>query len=659
MISLRRTLTSLALLLALAASARAQLTPERALDRRGISDLQLSADGSRLAFTVSEPPKGDARNSDIWVLDLRTKEARRFATSPKEDRSPRWSPDGRRLAFLSNREERTQIYVMPVDGGEAVALTKGKMAIASFNWSPDGRRISFLATEPKSEAEEKREKDKDDAHVVDRDDKRTRLWVADSTSGEARRVTSAPWQVLEAHWAPDGSRLYVVATDKPGSDRWLDRLCTVSLADGAVHPLASPKGPIDLLRVSPDGKWLAYLGTRVDGPTPHDLIVQPVDGSAPRNLTGASIDLPIQAYAWRPNGSLLAEAETGFGSAFYEVTLGGKATRQKSSPGLPAHPGDFAISASGALAFVGQKTTAAPEVWLASPGSKPQPVTALNAAWKDVPLIAPEIVKYRSFDGAEIEAALLRPAGLAAGTRAPLIVLVHGGPTGRWSDAFNPWSQLLASRGYAVLMPNVRGSTGYGHKFIEVNRADWGGGDFKDVMAGVDHLIQAGIADPEKLGIGGWSYGGYMSAWAITQTDRFKAAVVGAGMSDLATEFGTEIDSAYDEWFYGLPWESREKFQAGSPMTFIQRAKTPALILQGENDVIDPVSQAQPLYRALKRLGVPSDFVLYPRAGHGLREEKQILDSWHRIVAWFDLYVRGLKEEAKPAVAAGGQSTGG
>jgi dipeptidyl aminopeptidase/acylaminoacyl peptidase len=632
-----------ALLLILAASARAQLTPERALDRRSISDLRLSPDGSRLAFTVSEPPKGDKRNTDIWMLDLRTKEVRRFVTSMKRDDSPRWSPDGKRLAFLSNREETTQIYVMPVDGGEAVALTKGKMDVESFNWSPDGRQISFLASEPKSEAEEKKEKDKDDARVVDKDDKRTRLWVADSTSGDARQVTSAPWQVTEAHWAPDGSRLYVVATDQPGSDRWLDRLCTVSLADGAVHPLATPKGPFGELRVSPDGKWLAYVGSPKDGPTPHDLIVQPVDGSAPRNLTAAAIDRPVQAYAWRSNSSLIAEVEDGFGATFYEVTLDGKASPLAGLPKLSTRPGDFALSSTGALAFVGQTTTAAPEVWLAKPGMAPQVVTTLNAAWKDLPLIAPEILKYRSFDGVEIEASLLRPSGLAAGVRAPLVVLVHGGPTGRWSDAFNPWSQLLVSRGYAVLMPNVRGSTGYGHKFIETNRADWGGGDFKDVMAGVDHLIQTGVADADKLGIGGWSYGGYMSAWAITQTDRFKASVVGAGMSDLATEFGTEIDSAYDEWFYGLPWESREKFQASSPMTYIQRAKTPTLILQGENDVIDPVSQAQPLYRALKRLGVPSDLVLYPRAGHGFREEKQILDSWRRMIAWFDLYLKGIQ----------------
>src|ERR1700681_1394583 len=344
----RRSLICLALLLLLAASAHAQLTPERALDRRGISDLRLSPDGSRLAFTVSEPPKGDTRNTDVWVLDLRTKEVRRFATSAKQDNSPRWSPDGKRLAFLSNRDEKTQIYGMPVDGGEAVALTKGKTNVESFNWSPDGRQISFLATEPKSEAEEKKEKDKDDARVVDKDDKRTRLWVADSTSGDARQVTAAPWQVHEAHWAPDGSRLYVVATDKPGSDRWLDRLCTVTLADRAVYPLATPKGPFGELRVSPDGKWLAYVGSRADGPTPHDLIVQPVDGSAPRNLTGGSIDLPVQSYARRADGSLFVEAEAGFGAGFYEVTLGGKA-KPHAAP-LPAHPGDFALSPSGALA---------------------------------------------------------------------------------------------------------------------------------------------------------------------------------------------------------------------------------------------------------------------------------------------------------------------
>ena len=218
----------------------------------------------------------------------------------------------------------------------------------------------------------------------------------------------------------------------------------------------------------------------------------------------------------------------------------------------------------------------------------------------------------------------------------PLIVLVHGGPTGRWSDNFEAWGQLLAQRGYAVLYPNVRGSTGYGQSFVEANRADWGGGDFKDVMAGVEAMIARGLADPERLAIGGWSYGGYMAAWAVTQTTRFKAAVSGAPVIDLASEYGTEAGSAYDEWFYGLPYEKPEGFIKSSPITHVKHAKTPTLLLQGEGDTTDPIGQSQQFYRGLKRYGVEAELVLYPREGHALREEKHLLARLNRIIAWYD-----------------------
>jgi len=190
------------------------------------------------------------------------------------------------------------------------------------------------------------------------------------------------------------------------------------------------------------------------------------------------------------------------------------------------------------------------------------------------------------------------------------------------------------------MCPNIRGSTGYGHKFVESNRTDWGGGDFKDVMAGVDFFVKRGDADPERLGIGGWSYGGYMAMWAVTQTNRFKASVAGAGMSDLASEFGTEAGSAGDEWFYGTPWEHLADFQKSSPITFVKNTKTPTLILQGEADRTDPIGQSQQFYRALKRYGVKSDFVTYPREGHGIAEEKHQLDLLERMVGWFDTYLK-------------------
>jgi dipeptidyl aminopeptidase/acylaminoacyl peptidase len=276
-------------------------------------------------------------------------------------------------------------------------------------------------------------------------------------------------------------------------------------------------------------------------------------------------------------------------------------------------------------------------------GGHAERVTKINDDLRKASLVKPEIYRYVSFDKTEIEAALYRPTGQAKDARAPLVVLIHGGPTGRWADAYWSlgWMQLLSSRGYAVFCPNVRGSIGYGWSFLVKNRGDWGGEDFKDVMAGVDDLIARGVADPNRLGIGGWSYGGFMSAWAITQTPRFKAAVVGAGMSDLASEFGTEsLDSAqYDQWFYGVPYEKAEGFIKSSPITHLRNARTATLILHPENDLIDPIGQAQQLHRGLKHFGVECELVIYPREGHGPQEEKHLLDINRRMLGWFETHL--------------------
>jgi dipeptidyl aminopeptidase/acylaminoacyl peptidase len=234
----------------------------------------------------------------------------------------------------------------------------------------------------------------------------------------------------------------------------------------------------------------------------------------------------------------------------------------------------------------------------------------------------------------------------------PTIVLVHGGPTGNWEDRVDAWGQLLVARGYLVMYPNIRGSIGYGQKFIEMNRADWGGGDFQDVEKGVDDLVAKGFADPDRLGIGGWSYGGYMSEWAVTQTARYKAAVSGAGMANLISEYGSEQHPSYDEWFYGVPYERPEGFLNSSPFLFVKNAKTPTLILQGQADTVDPLGQSQELYRGLKRYGVDAEFVEYPREPHGFQEAKHRVDVSKRVVDWFDRYLK----EAKPA--KGGDKAG-
>ncbi|MGC1289789.1 MAG: S9 family peptidase, partial [Candidatus Acidiferrales bacterium] len=270
----------------------------------------------------------------------------------------------------------------------------------------------------------------------------------------------------------------------------------------------------------------------------------------------------------------------------------------------------------------------------------PERVTHLNASWDSITLAKPEFFHYISFDGQQIEGELLKPLDYDGHSRVPLVVLVHGGPTGAWSESIDSWGQLLAAHGFAVSYFNIRGSTGYGEKFMEMNRADWGGADFKDVMAGVDYLIAQGVADPNKLGIGGWSYGGYMSEWAITQTDRFKAAVSGAGMVDLIAEFNTENGPSYDKWFWGLPYEHPEGFLNHSPFMYVKHAHTPILILQGINDTTDPLGESTGLYRGLKFYGDNAELVEYPRENHGFHEEKHMLDRLNRILAWYEQYLK-------------------
>jgi dipeptidyl aminopeptidase/acylaminoacyl peptidase len=401
--------------------------------------------------------------------------------------------------------------------------------------------------------------------------------------------------------------------------------------------LVKPRGPFGEMRVAPDGKTISYVGAREDGPEPHDLMLLPVTAHAARNLTGASLDRPVLDYHWSKDGSVMMVAANGFSGLL--VTYSADGARQDLSA-VPGPAGAMARSGSGEIAFVSQAATRPQEIWFWDQKSAPKQVTHLNDSWKQYALSEPELYRYKSFDGTEIEAALLKPRGADVKSKLPLIALIHGGPTRRWADSIETWGQLLAAHGYAVFYPNIRGSVGYGQKFVEANRGDWGGGDYKDVMAGVEDLVKRGIADPDRLGIGGWSYGGYMAEWAITQTNAFKAAVSGAGMANLISEFGTEDHPAGDEWFYGVPWEQPEGFLNSSPFVHLKKAKTPTLVLQGDADTVDPLGQSQELYRGLKRYGVETELVIYPREPHGFHEEKHLVDRLERILGWYEKYLK-------------------
>jgi dipeptidyl aminopeptidase/acylaminoacyl peptidase len=623
-----------------AADAAKLLTPEASLSLRSISDLQFSPDALRVAFVVAEPPKGERRARHVWLYEKESGAVRQFTFSAKDESSPRWSPDGKQLAFLSNRDDQQQIYVMRADGGEAAVVTKGKRSVRSFAWSPDGKQIAYLAPDAKSASEEKKDKDKDDARAVDKDDKQPRLWLLTLATNEAKALTDIKWEISEVAWLKTGDHLVVSATDHPESDQETHRIFSVAIADGTRRLLFAPHGPFHDLQVSPDGATVSYVGSRVDGPSPHDLMLLDIDKRATRNLTGASLDRAISEHRWMKDGSMLALYADGFRNKLVGFSPEGMSKNPANPPSSNVNA--FAVSNTGDVVFAGQSSTTPPELWLWDQKNSPQQVSHLNDSWKQFTLSAPEFYKYKSFDGVEIEASLLKPAGVDPKSKFPLVALIHGGPTGNWQDSIEVWGQLLTARGYAVFYPNIRGSVGYGQNFIEMNRGDWGGADFKDVMWGVKDLIDRGIADPAKLGIGGWSYGGYMAEWAITQTNDFKAAVSGAGLSNLISEYGSEEHPAYDEWFYGVPYESDSlvKFLNSSPFTQLKNAKTPTLILQGETDTTDPPDQSQELYRGLKHYGIETELVMYPREPHGFREEKHLLDRLNRILAWYDAHLK-------------------
>jgi len=646
------------------ASSPKLLTPEASLNLRSISDLQFSPDGNRLAFVVTEPAKGERRARHIWIYEKQSGSIRQFTYSAKSDFLPRWSPDGKQLAFLSDRDEQQQVYAMRADGGEASVLTKGKRDVKNFAWSPDGKQIAYLAPDAKTEAEEKKEKDKDDAHVVDKEDKHARLWLLTLDTGEAKALTEPKWEIGEAVWHPSGTGLMLSATDHPESDRNTHRIFFFRLSDTStgdrktvdangdrkavetMTQVLAPRGPFGNIRIAADGKRMAFVGCREDGPTPHDLILARHGEKGVQNLTGASVDRPVLDYRWSKDGGLLVLVEDGMRTKFIAFTA---ESATKDVPAMPANPNAFGVSDSGEVAFAGQTATTPQELWLWDQKSAPKQISHLNDSWKQYTLSTPEFYKYKSFDGLEIEAALLKPLGYDGKSKLPLIALIHGGPTGAWQDSIETWGQLLAARGYAVFYPNIRGSSGYGQKFIEMNRGDWGGGDYRDVMAGVDDLIAKGIADPDKLAIGGWSYGGFMSEWVITQTTRFKAAVSGAGLSNLISEYGTERRPSYHEWFYGVPYEPEKVtgFLNSSPVVNLKNAKTPTLILQGDADPVDPPGQSQELYRGLKHYGVETELVVYPREPHGFHEEKHLLDRLNRILAWYDKHLKEVSPVTK------------
>lgn len=603
-------------------------------------DAEISPDGRRVAYTVSEVGKesaASAQRSRIWLVPAEGGAARQLSMGPGQDTAPIWSPDGGRLAFLSDRQEPgkgLQIWLLPMDGGEATPLTRAKGRISRITWCRDGRHIAFLMVEEQPPQE-------GDVIQFEADPSFQRLFVVDTATGETRPVSPDGVQVWEFAEAPDGSAFAVVASALPWEWSWYQSwVGTVPAQGGGVTELYRSVRQVASPCWSPDGTGIAFLsGTWSDrGSVAGDLWIVDAKGGPATHVT-EGYEGSLTWVRWPERDRLLFLGYEGM-----EATIGwiypdgeGRLLWREAAAMGPRFQPRFTL-AGARLAVVREDFVKLPEVWTADLGGD-------GLTWRQVSQVNPEpeklvrgdcqVIEWSAADGTTIQGILITPPGYSGERRIPLVTLVHGGPTSLYGVRTNWfWAPFLATKGVAVLMPNPRGSTGRGLAFAEANLGDMGGGDLQDILAGVDHCIALGVADPDRLGIGGWSYGGFMTAWAITQTDRFRAAVAGAAITNWLSFHGTSEIPTWDA-LYLQDKPDGEAYRRCSPVLAAARVKTPTLILHGERDTCVPVGQAYEFFRALQDKGVEVKLQVYPRESHGFRERPHLQRMQEAAVTWF------------------------
>jgi len=637
------------------AQSRRPMAAADSISIKTVGDPQISPDGTQVVFTLRELDlKANEFFTNLWMVPVAGGKPRQFTSSLKNDTGPRWSPDGQWIAFLSGREYRrgsqaegrpkTQIWLISASGGEALQLTDMKGGVSgSFSWSPDGKRIAFTAVEPETEEEQKRAREKRDMIHVDRFIKMNQLWMVDIESRQARQLVSDKADLRDPQWSPDGRQIAFVKRPTPKADDGLFSDVLIAPAEGGSPRLLFKNvGPDSSPVWSPDGRSIAWLsGERPQSGGQNDIMVIPAGGGEARNLT-AAFDRNESNATWSPDGqTIYFEANMGANRYIFTVPSAGGPVKQllDGTRGV----GSVSISADGrTMAFTSSDPLAPADVWVANAdGTNARALTAMNPQLSEFRLGSTELVRWKNPDGEEIEGVLVKPVDFRAGSRYPLILEPHGGPAGIQQTRFNGTWQVYAGRGYVVFAPNFRGSDGYGKAFIEANVGKWGVVDFQDIMSGVDHVISLGFVDPERMGVEGWSYGGYMSQFIVSHTDRFKAAVPGAGMSNMISFYGTTDIQRFTIWYMtGHPWEKLEIYQRSSPIFSVDKVKTPTRILFGEEDRRVPIEQGEQFYTALRQRGIEVEMIRYPREPHGFQEPIHQIDRIERTVEWMDRFLK-------------------
>jgi dipeptidyl aminopeptidase/acylaminoacyl peptidase len=624
---------------------------EALVDLDQLSEVQLSPDGEHVAFVLGKshkPHKDKPTQKAIRIIEVSSRKMRSFTGSDSATNDlPRWSPDSQRLAFVSNRAnpQEMQLYLIDLHGGEAQALTDLRGKVDAPKWSPDGCWVAFLY----SGTLDKEKRPDPDPIVVDAEPPFNRVWLVNVETRELRPVTPETTHIFEYAWSPDGKKLVVLASPHPNpAEGWYSaQLHTVAVDTGDMCQLCAMSHQIGRLTWSPDGASIAFVsGVMSDeGSISGEVFIVPASGGETRCVS-PGIDHSITWIEWRSEGIL-------YGGRHIDSSVLGwidpqTGQRRLISKGMYniSGQGPQRISAghNGIFAARRESFTELPNIYLGSLDSGDwQQLTDLAFDQEAFPPLRVENKHWRHPDGTPVHGFLVYPPDYTPGKRYPLFLHVHGGPSWGYVPGYlSAWERLMAARGCLVLMPNPRGSWGYGHAYQSANVGDLGGGDWQDINTGVDLLIEEGLADPERLAIGGWSYGGYLVTWAVTQTDRFRCAIAGASITSYESNYGVVSNREWQTTMFGSKvYDDYNLHRSRSPMAHVSRVKTPTLLVHGEKDPLAPVQQSIEFYIALKHFGVPTQLVIYPREPHGFEERAHQIDLLQRLVGWVDKYLFG------------------
>lgn len=639
-------------------------TPRSVEKARIVTAVAMSPDGAHVAYALSIPRiAGQDEDGVAWnelhVFDTDDARDRTFVAGKVNVGAFSWTPSGGEIAFLAKREgdKQTALYEIALAGGEARKKVELDTSISAFSFSADGKRVALVAT-VLDDADRKKLVEKGfKQSVFEEDAPSAKVWIVDLLDAKSKaKKLDVEGHVYQVQWSPKDDRLAIGVAPTPlVDDEYMrQRVVVIDVNDGHMLAKVENLGKMGAFAWSPDAKSIALISAQdIHDPFPGRLVLVPASGGVPTEVLSSDWPADVEAFAWESANALMYVAHHGVEATFEKATLeGAKASAVKQI--VPAGAAVFtalSLSKDGQhAAFVGSRSDSTPEVWTMNHGdSAPIRRTDSNPWAKELRLAKQEVVKWKARDGLDLEGILVHPLDEKEGQRYPLIVCVHGGPEAHesngWMTNYSRPGQMAAARGMAVFYPNYRGSTGRGVAFSKSSQGDAGGKEFDDLIDAVDHFVASGLADKDKIGITGGSYGGYATAWCSTRySERFAAGVMFVGISDKLAKIGSTDIPEEDYLVHSLkrPWEEYDFFKERSPITYADRCKTPLLILGGKDDTrVDP-SQSKAMYRWLKVRGhAPVRLVQYPGEGHGNRKACARLDYNVRMLQWLEHYLKG------------------